>query len=191
MDTVMLAIMAEEEEKDTLRRQRANLRKRNDLSEMCDTEFIKNFRLNKEAFQYILDEIKDDFPSQKQGGLSVERKLAACLRFFAEGSYQHGTGKDFDIAVAQSTFSKILSEMLVVLERKICPRWIQLQMTDEEMRHAKRYFYNKSAIPGVVMCVDGTHVKILPPKVNRNLFFNRKGFYSLNVLLVGKLSMLC
>lgn len=114
----------------------------------------------------------------------MERKLAACLRYFAEGSYQHGSGKDFDIAVAQPTFSKILSEMLKVLERKICPQWITLQMSEEQARRAKRYFYNKSAIPGVVMCVDGTHVKIIPPKTNRNLFYNRKGFYSLNVLMV-------
>ncbi|XP_055628063.1 putative nuclease HARBI1 [Toxorhynchites rutilus septentrionalis] len=34
------------------------------------------------------------------------------------------------------------------------------------------------------MCVDGTHIKIIPPNQNRNLFYNRKGFYSLNVLIV-------
>lgn len=38
MDTVMLAIMAEEEEIDRMRRQRANLRKRNNISDMSDGE---------------------------------------------------------------------------------------------------------------------------------------------------------
>lgn len=180
----MLAIAAEDDEREYMRRQRSNLRKRYDILEMPDSEFIKNFRLNKLAFLYILGEIKDEFPPQKQGGLSVERKLAASLRFMAEGSYQHGAGKDFDVAVAQPTFSKILTEMVDALEKKICPQWITLRMSDEEMRRAKRYFYEKSGIPGVVMCVDGTHVKIIPPTRNRNLYYNRKGFYSLNVMMM-------
>lgn len=117
----------------------------------------------------------------------MERKLAACLRFLAEGNYQHGSGKDFDVAIAQPTFSKVLTEMLTVLERNICARWINLRMSNEEMSQAKRYFYEKSGIPGVIMCVDGTHVKIIPPKTNRNLFYNRKGNYSLNVMMVNSL----
>ncbi|XP_065092850.1 putative nuclease HARBI1 [Ochlerotatus camptorhynchus] len=184
MDTVMLAVFAEQEELRSLRRHRSNLRNTTDIMELPDAEFIKNFRLNKEAFLYILGEITDEFPPQRQGALSVKEKLAACLRFFAEGSYQHGTGKDFDVAVAQPTFSKILSEILTVFERKMCPQWINIRMSNEEMRRAKRFFYEKSGIPGVIMCVDGTHIKIIPPNVNRNLFYNRKGFYSLNVMIM-------
>lgn len=107
------------------------------------------------------------------------------MRFFAEGSYQHGTGKDYDVDIAQPTFSKVLSEMLVVLERTICPKWIKFEMTEQEMRDAKRYFYDKSEIPGIIMCVDGTHIKIIPPTVNRHLYYNRKGFYSLNAMIVS------
>lgn len=133
----------------------------------------------------MLREIEDEFPTEKRGSLPVKVKLIACLRFFAEGNYQHGAGQDFNIAVAQPTFSKILAEMLGVLERKLCPKWIKLQMTEDEQRHAKLNFFRKSAIPGIIMCVDGTHIKIIPPNQNRGLFFNRKGFYSLNVLIVS------
>ncbi|XP_065089353.1 putative nuclease HARBI1 [Ochlerotatus camptorhynchus] len=184
MDSIALACVVAEEETNALRKLRNNLRKKTNVMELPDAEFMKNFRLNKEAFEYVLHEIEEELPPSKHGGLSARDKLIACLRFFAEGSYQHGAGKDYDIAIAQPTFSKVLGQMLVILERKICPKWITLVMSDEEMREAKLYFYRKSTIPGIIMCVDGTHVKIIPPKKNRNLFYNRKGFYSLNVLIV-------
>lgn len=127
--------------------------------------------------QHIRDKMK--------GGLTATQQLAAVLRFLGEGSYQHGTGKDYDVAIAQPTFSVVLDEVLEVMERVLCPKWINLDMSVEEKRRAMRYFYEKSNIPGIVMCIDGSHVKIIPPKDNKEHFYNRKGFYSLNVLLVG------
>ncbi|XP_041769551.1 uncharacterized protein LOC121592211 [Anopheles merus] len=41
-----------------------------------------------------------------------------------------------------------------------------------------------SGIPGVVMCVDGTNIKIIAPTHDRDQHYNRKGFYSLNALMV-------
>lgn len=90
--------------------------------------------------------------------------------------FLHGTGQDFQLAIAQPTFSKILTETLLVMEQVLCPKWISLRMTENEKRDAKIYFYEKSAIPGVIMCVDGTHVKIIPPCEQKNLYYNRKGF---------------
>lgn len=81
--------------------------------------FVKSFRLNKIAFQYVVSEMQDEMPSVVKLGLTPKQKLAACLRFFAEGSFQYGAAQGFDVAIAQSTFSKVLSEMLpVVLYRK-------------------------------------------------------------------------
>lgn len=134
----------------------------------------------------MLSEIKDHVDSCHTNGITAKEKLAAVLRFFAEGNYQYGTGQDFHIAIAQPTFSKALAELLKVMERILCPKWIRLEMTEEEKQRAMRYFFDKTGIPRIVMCVDGTHIKLIPPKIDRNLYYNRKGFYSLNVLLVSK-----
>lgn len=148
--------------------------------------FKKNFRLNKAAFQYVLEQLKSEIPpSVRSGSVSFECKLAACLRFFAEGPYQRGVAQDFNVAIAQPTFSQHFGIILDVLERILCPKWITLVMTEEEKREAKRYFYERSGIPGVVMCVDGTHIKIFRPFENPHLFYNRKGFFSLNAMIVS------
>ncbi|XP_018562810.1 putative nuclease HARBI1 [Anoplophora glabripennis] len=44
-------------------------------------------------------------------------------------------------------------------------------------------FENINRFPGVLGCIDGSHIKILPPKENPNSYVNRKKFHS--VLLQG------
>lgn len=148
--------------------------------------FKMNFRLSKTAFRYVLEQVKAEImPAVRSGSVSLECKLAACLRFFAEGAYQRGAAQDFKVAIAQPTFSQHFATILNILEQKLCPKWIVLPMTDEEKEEAKRYFYDRSGIPGVIMCVDGTHIKIFKPSENAHLYYNRKGFFSMNVMIVS------
>ncbi|XP_049283827.1 putative nuclease HARBI1 [Anopheles funestus] len=44
--------------------------------------------------------------------------------------------------------------------------------------------FSKSNIPGIVKCVDGTHIRIIAPVFDRDYHYNRKGFYSLNAMVV-------
>lgn len=114
-------------------------------------------------------------------------KLAAVLRFFAEGGYQTGAGNDFHLVISQPTFSLILKETLDIFENFVCPKWISAVMTTAEKHEAKVAFYEATGFPGVTGCIDGTHIKIFaPPPHMRHLFYNRKGFYSLNAMIVSK-----
>lgn len=112
--------------------------------------------------------------------------MAAALRFLAEGGYQNGVGQDCFVGMAQPTVSVVLSEVFQILEEALCAKWISLKMSEEEKTEARLYFLAKSKIPGIVMCVDGTHIKIAKPTGdNTHLFYNRKGFYSLNAMIVS------
>lgn len=113
-------------------------------------------------------------------------KLAATLRFLGQGSYQLSVGNDFHLGLSQPVVSIILSETLNVLEGVICPLWIKLKMTEEEKTEAKLEFFEKTGFPGVIGCVDGTHIKILAPnKQDQHLYYNRKGYFSLNAMVVS------
>lgn len=148
--------------------------------------FQKYYRVNKVAFKYLLELLTTSRqPTRKRFAISPIVKLSACLRFFAEGGYQTGVGIDHNIGLAQSTFSKELAEVLDVLEAQLCPQWISVYKTVEEKRNVTLPFYTKYSMPGIVGCIDGTHVRIVAPSVNKHLFYNRKGTYSLNVMLVN------
>ncbi|XP_017468754.1 PREDICTED: uncharacterized protein LOC108360822 [Rhagoletis zephyria] len=126
--------------------------------ELDEAMFIKNYRLNKASFTYVLGELEEG------SAINQITRLASVLRFLSEGSYQHGVRKDFDAPMAQSTFSGILKSTLAVLQARLYPHWVNLNMTDAETQKASLH---------------GTHIKIVSPKEDKFLFYNRKGIFSI------------
>ncbi|XP_055912672.1 putative nuclease HARBI1 [Eupeodes corollae] len=188
MDTIGIVIAAVDEEavqQQEIKIQRRRLRDTCNPFDLDATLFRKNFRLNKDAFKYVLEELEAELePGVLSTSMTPICRLSAVLRFLAEGGYQLGTGNDFKNAMAQSTISTNLSKVLQILERKLCPKWINLNMNDVETIEAKGEFYSKAGFPSVVMCVDGTHINIVAPAQEKALFYNRKGNFSLNVMLI-------
>ena len=43
------------------------------------------------------------------------------------------------------------------------------------------YWKERRGMPGVVGCIDGTHIHIVQPAGSGAAYFNRKGKYSINV----------
>ncbi|XP_065366368.1 putative nuclease HARBI1 [Calliphora vicina] len=176
----------EEQNKTNIQRvARRNMRDASNPLELPQSLFEKYYRVNKPAFAYLLQILTlHSQPPKNSSGVSSVLKLSACLRIFAEGGYQTGVGKDSDVALAQPTFSKVLTEVVRILEAQLCPVWIKFPTTAEEKRKIALAFYIKYKIPGVIGCVDGTHIQIIAPSKNKHLFYNRKGNYSLNATLI-------
>lgn len=62
----------------------------------------------------------------------------------------------------------------------------KFEMSEAEKHEAKLHFFQKTDFPGIIGCIDRTHIKILAPsKEDQHLYLNRKGFFSLNVMLVS------
>lgn len=144
------------------------------------------FRLSKDAFIYVLNEIKGTlrYP-RKTTAIPPEIKLAAALRFFAQGSYQLAVGEDVVVGLAQQTVSQILEEVATAIENTLCRKHIRLAMSEEEKRRSALYFYEKWRIPSCIGAIDGVHIQIIRPTVGEHRYFNRKQKHSLNVMIVS------
>lgn len=149
--------------------------------------FENYFRLNKSAFNYVLEKIAPKMKVIARSNCASNKiKLAATLLFLGQGSYQLSVGNDFNLGLSQPVVCRILSETLNALEAVICPLWIKLAMTEEEKSESKVDFFERTGFPGVIGCVDGTHIKIFAPnKEDQNMYYNRKGFFSLNAMVVS------
>uniref|UniRef100_A0A182PWT5 Uncharacterized protein n=1 Tax=Anopheles epiroticus TaxID=199890 RepID=A0A182PWT5_9DIPT len=88
----------------------------------------KDYRVSPLIFEEIIHDIKQEITSTRSNGITSEQKLAVVLRYFAEGSFQQSVGKDFKVPVANSTFSIILKQVLPIMERKLCPKYVGLNM---------------------------------------------------------------
>lgn len=81
--------------------------------------------------------------------------------------------------------SKMLSKVIDVFEAVVCKAEIKFPTNEQEKNSIKIGFFEKTGFPGVIGCVDGTHVKIIKPRFDvQHLYYNRKGYHSLNVMVV-------
>lgn len=112
-------------------------------------------------------------------------KLATFLRFLATGSYQQTVGNEFISSTSRSTVCRIIAECLDFFENYVCKDWIKMP-GPEEYTQIKEAFFNSSGFPGIIGCVDGTHIKIKSPGDEvKHLYYNRKGYYSINAMVVN------
>ncbi|RVE51571.1 hypothetical protein evm_003703 [Chilo suppressalis] len=63
-------------------------------------------------------------------------------------------------------------------------KYIHFPQTREERNIIKNGFYQKFSIPGVVGCMDGTHIAIVRTSEHDERFFNHKRYHSLNAQIV-------
>lgn len=137
-------------------------------------------------FQFLLVEMSKDFKvAYRNTHIPATIKIATFLNFLGTGGYQSSIGNEFFSSMSKSQVCKIIRECLDIFERGICPKWLTLAKSPEEETKTKEGFYSTGGIPGVVGCIDGTHVRIKSPGKKGHLYYNRKGFHSINVMAVS------
>ncbi|KAI8116848.1 putative nuclease HARBI1 [Lucilia cuprina] len=166
-----------ESDNDDTRLCRRNIRDATNVLDLPEERFIASFRVNKEVFVMLLEEITPNLKvAYRNTHIPAPTKLATFLLFLATGGYQTSIGNE--------CFSSISKSQVY-----LCSKWIKLE--DNNDSEVKEFFYNYGGIPGVVGCVDGTHVRIKAPGNERNhLYYNRKGYFSINVMLVSFITYL-
>jgi hypothetical protein len=117
----------------------------------------------------------------------------AALHFFSHGSYQKSIGKDqhcsflnLQSVTAVTVTIRLLTLSLDIWEIGKC---VKFPRTPEEIITIQTGYLKNYNFPGVIGCIDGTFVSIVPPPANHplylgNLFINRNNFHALNILIV-------
>ncbi|XP_049302023.1 putative nuclease HARBI1 [Bactrocera dorsalis] len=159
---------------------RRQLRDRSNPLALPNTAFLKRFRLSKEAFEYVLNNIC--LTQSDVRAVPPVLQLATTLSHLAGGGYQHSVGSDYLIGICQSTVSKLTSHVLKEMETMLCPQFIRF--TPEDSLTCKEWFVQQYKIPGVIGCVDGTHIGLQKTTVNEHMYFNRKGYHSINAMII-------
>ncbi|KAL0811807.1 hypothetical protein ABMA28_009235 [Loxostege sticticalis] len=144
--------------------------------DMPDGEFINNYRLSWPLFQQLVDELAPFMPQRHHGWH---------WHFYAGGSYQRRVGKDFNLGLCQTAVHKCVAEVTDALNNPAILRHIAFPSNREErmavMRTLSR-FLDAFGFPGVVGCIDGTHIAIIRPHDYEEAYFNRKHYHSLNAI---------
>ena len=90
----------------------------------------------------------------------------------------HGSNRRHDV-FDKSTVSRVINNVTnaLVLHKDRFIKWPNPAETAE----SKQNFFLRGGFPGVIGCVDGTHVRIQAPSEDEAVYVNRKGWHSVNV----------
>lgn len=133
----------------------------------------------------ILEEIDPKLPPGKRSThLPTPTKLARFLAFVATGI--SGKNKEYSKFMSKSQVSRTISEINDTFVEHLSAKWLTLDQDEESELLTKQGFENALGIPGIVGCIDNTHIRIKKPEKGKiNLYSNQEGVASLNVLMVG------
>ncbi|XP_018578523.1 uncharacterized protein LOC108916714 [Anoplophora glabripennis] len=108
-----------------------------------ENEFIKRFRLSKNAVRFIIENIENQISSHtdRNHAVSAEEMVLLTLRILAAGAFLQ-VNADF-IGVDKSTASRIVDKVCRAIAR-LNTTFIKMPQTEEDMQIASQKFYNKS-----------------------------------------------
>jgi len=146
--------------------------------------FKRFFRMSRHSFEVLYQHLascRELHPRNYPGGrqeLPLEKALLMILRYLASQETIFEISDRFDIT--EFTFLKYRSLIVNAINRTLLRKfiaWPDANQCDEISTH----FNNMGAnpFPNVIGAVDGTHIRIDPPNVNPNAYFNRKKFHSI------------
>ena len=148
-----------------------------------DAEFKQRFRFSKQTFDHLMDEFGAElsFMSDRNNPVSPEHQPLLTLRFYAANTFQIIDGDSF--GVHQTSACRIVHRVSDVIARS-SHRYVKLPL-QQEFQDISLDFYHKSAFPGIVGVLDGTHIKIQAPSgPYSELYRNRKDYFSINAQIM-------
>ena len=166
------------------RRPRSFKLKKNLLESLSEDEVKSRYRFGRESIHFLCDLLEEDLerPTARNNALTTEEQVLIALRFFASGSFLEIVG-DTVGGIPKCTVSRIISRVSAAISKKQ-NQFIRWPSTGESRQEIKQGFFEKGGFPGVIGCIDGTHIRIQGPSDNENDFVNRKGYHSINVQAV-------
>lgn len=182
----LAAYIIDDEEERELRRarnaRRARIRRTyNPLNDLPDLEFQKFYRVSKDFVYWLCQRVEPHLAVDGETAtIPTVNQVLCTLRFFAVGSYQASIGESLDLAMSQPTVSRVLSNVtraMTTLEHE----FIRFPREERERVTISEGFELMAQFPGIIGCIDGTHIPIVPPSEEKWSFLNHKRFFSLNI----------
>ncbi|XP_029918172.1 protein ANTAGONIST OF LIKE HETEROCHROMATIN PROTEIN 1 [Myripristis murdjan] len=142
-------------------------------------QFINNFRVSRESFQYICDNIKDILAKQDTNYrlcVPVQKRIAIAIWKLATGGEYRTISHLFGVGL--STVFNCVQEFCNAVIRVLLPVHI-VQPDATKMIEMARFFSSRWRVPQCVGAIDGSHIPIIAPQQYPKDYYNRKGWHSI------------
>ncbi|KAJ1135965.1 hypothetical protein NDU88_002394 [Pleurodeles waltl] len=153
-----------------------------DLSTMEERHIILRYRLDRATIHELCAQLEPALmsPIRQPTGIPPLVQVLSVLHFLASGSFQ--TTVAMSSGMSQPMFSKVLSRVLSALTKHM--RSYIIFPEEVDLPTVKGDFYALGHILNIIGAIDGTHVALVPPKDDEQVYRNRKSYHSMNVQVV-------
>ena len=150
-------------------------------------EFKQRFRFHKHTVHLLLQLIISDLDigSTRNQYIPPVLQITAALKFYATGNFQITDG-DL-IGLSQPSVCRIIKRVSISIAGKKL-HFIKFP-SEAEGQRIKQQFRAENGIPGIIGCIDCSHIPVVSPGEDAELFRNRKGYFSINVQAVSNPNM--
>ncbi|KAI9560461.1 putative nuclease HARBI1-like [Daphnia sinensis] len=137
-------------------------------------KLIKNFRFDRNSIEFITHLVAPLLPKRKtrakRNVVPVDMVLIA-LQFYASGTFQTVVGNV--LRYSQSSVSRSIASVSLTLSLQ-SNKFIKFPTQ-------LLYFTSIASMPGVIGCIDGTHIRIKRPTLYKKAYVYKKIYHFLNV----------
>lgn len=157
---------------------------------MPDPKFLKYFRLNKLATQFVINSVIPYLEEAKRStAIPNYLKVLCTLYFLGHGSYQLNVGGGAFIGMSQPSVSRCISLTCTIINRVLLNNCIKFPRDQISIEHNKNMFLETYGFPDTLGAIDCTHIAIIAPPLEHPVYpalpyYNRKRFYSINVQII-------
>ncbi|XP_051172321.1 putative nuclease HARBI1 [Leptopilina boulardi] len=140
------------------------------------SDFQSHFRMTRTTFEQLSLILAPDLDTPNSI-MPVTKKLAIAIWYYANQEVHRSIADRF--GVSKSTSWLCVVDVATALCNRVGEfiKW----PTEEALMTTMREFQEIAGFPGVVGVVDGCHISISAPHENPASYYNRKGYYSINM----------
>ncbi|XP_072397459.1 uncharacterized protein [Diabrotica undecimpunctata] len=151
------------------------------VPQYTDRQFLQHFRVSRQVVQTLkVDFEQSEFYPKKDTGFKRINSEKCLLAFLWFTSNQGATFRDvadrFNLSI--STLHAYVNSVVYFLSQ--LSEKVIVWPSTQEARIIARSF-EEMGFPGVIGCIDGTHIKIDTPQEDPDSYLNRKKFHSIQV----------
>ncbi|XP_052415715.1 uncharacterized protein zgc:113227 isoform X1 [Carassius gibelio] len=149
------------------------------VPEFTPEQFIQNFRVSRESFEYMCYRLKHVLERKNTNFrlcLPVKKRIAIALWKLATGNEYRSVSQLFGVGV--STVFNCVQDFCNAVIKVLLP--VHIKFPDSKrLKEMADVFENRWNLPQCVGAIDGSHIPIIAPEKYPRDYFNRKGWHSI------------
>ena len=158
-------------------------RSRCTASTLCayEAKFQSIFRVTVDDWKFIRKHTAQDLQRRQDGRgrppISSDLVMSTALLFLGHGTTYLTTSIMIRNGLSETSTLRCIRLFTASVVKRLTPELIKFPDTIAGFERNARAFEARSGIPGIIGAIDGSHIRIAPPKREQKSYYNRKSFY--------------